>query len=298
MENSRSIAEKVFGNSEVYAEKYLQGARHIEFQFIADQYGHVVHLGERECSIQRRHQKLIEEAPSTLLNEALRTEMGNVVVKAVKEIGYVTGGTIEFLVDSQMNYYAIEVNPRIQVEHTVTEMIVGLDLIRLMIRMAAGNSLNIRQGDILLRNHAIQCRINAEDPKNNFAPSFGRVTYLRQISGPFVRADSGIYQGCQIPPFYDSLISKICSIGKDRPTAIERMGRALSEFEIWGIKTTIPLLKKIMSHPDFISGQIDTGFIDKNLPHLIDYVEEEGEILKLARFVAEISAIGSNPYVQ
>jgi acetyl/propionyl-CoA carboxylase alpha subunit len=219
-----------------------------------------------------------------------------VVVKAIKEIGYVSGGTLEFLIDPDMNYYAIEVNPRIQVEHTVTEMVVGLDLIRLMIRMAAGNSLNTRQEDISLSSHAIQCRINAEDPQNDFSPAFGTVTYLRQISGPFVRADSGIYQGCQIPPYYDSLISKICAIGKNRSTAVERMRRALSEFDIWGIKTTIPFLEKIMSHPDFVSGNIDTGFIDKNLPYLLSYVEEEGEVLKIARFIAEISAAGKNVY--
>jgi acetyl-CoA carboxylase biotin carboxylase subunit len=296
LEHSVSISEKLFGNGSVYVEKYVKTARHIEFQFMADRYGNVVHLGERECSIQRKHQKLIEEAPSSLLNESLRKEMGVVVVNAIKKIGYVTGGTVEFLVDPQMRYYAIEVNPRIQVEHTVTEMIVGLDLIRLMIRMAAGNTLTVQQDEILLRNHAIQCRINAEDPKNNFAPSYGTVTYLRQISGPFVRADSGIYQGCEIPPFYDSLISKICSIGKDRPTAIERMSRALSEFEIWGVKTTIPLLEKIMAHPDFISGRFDTGFIDQHLPDLLEYVEEEDEILKMAKFIAEISAVGKNPY--
>jgi pyruvate carboxylase subunit A len=297
LEKSVSIASKLFGKGDVYAEKYVKDARHIEFQFLADAFGEVIHLGERECSIQRRHQKLVEEAPSSLLNEKMRAKLGDVAVRAIKEIGYVTGGTLEFLIDPDMNYYAIEVNPRIQVEHTVTEMIVGLDLIRLMIRMAAGNSLSIRQEEILIQNHAIQCRINAEDPRNDFAPSFGTVTFLRQISGPFVRADSGIYQGCEIPPYYDSLISKICSVGKDRPTAIERMRRALSEFDVWGVKTTIPLLEKVMYHPDFIAGHIDTEFIDKNLPDLIDYVDEEGDVLKIARFVAEISAIGKNSYV-
>lgn len=296
LDRAVSIAGKLFGKPDVYVEKYVRDARHIEFQFMADRYGRAIHLGERECSIQRRHQKLVEEAPSSFLSDSLRKRMGQAVVKAVKEIGYVTGGTLEFLVDPKMKYYAIEVNPRIQVEHTVTEMIVGLDLIRMMIRMAAGHPLVFRQEDILLRNHAIQCRINAEDPKNDFSPSFGRVTYLRQISGPFVRADSGIYQGCEVPPYYDSLISKICSIGKDRITAIQRMRRALSEFELWGIKTTIPLLEKVMAHPDFISGRFDTGFIDKHLPDLLDYVEEEDEILKLSRFIAEISAVGKNLY--
>jgi acetyl-CoA carboxylase, biotin carboxylase subunit len=293
-----SIAGKLFGKPDVYTEKYIEGARHIEFQFMADQYGRVVHLGDRECSIQRRHQKLVEEAPSSFLSESLRDKMGRVAVKAVREIGYVTGGTLEFLVDPKMRFYAIEVNPRIQVEHTVTEMVVGLDLIRMMIGMASGKPLSVRQEDILFRNHAIQCRVNAEDPKNGFAPSFGTVTYLRQVSGPFVRADTGIYQGCQVPPFYDSLISKICSVGKDRPTAIQRMQRALSEFDVWGIKTTIPLLENLMKQPDFISGRFDTGFMDKYLPELLDYVEDEDAVLKVGKLIAEISAIGKNLYCQ
>ena len=296
LERAVSISQKLFGSDEVYIEKYIRGARHIEFQFIADAYGRVIHLGDRECSIQRRHQKLVEEAPSSLLDDRLRNEMGQVVVKAAKEIGYVTAGTLEFLVAPDLRYYAIEVNPRIQVEHTVTEMIVGLDIIRMMIRMAVGTQLRFRQEEIRISSHAIQCRVNAEDPKNDFAPSYGTVTYLRQISGPFVRADSGVFQGCEIPPFYDSLISKICSVGKDRPTAIERMRRALSEFNIWGVKTTIPLLKKIMDHPDFVSGRFDTDFIDEHLAELLDYVEDEDEILKISRFIAEITALGKNPY--
>ncbi len=296
LQHAASIAGKLFATDAVYVEKYIRNARHIEFQFMADRFGSVIHLGERECSIQRRHQKLVEEAPSTLLNEELRREMGGVVVKAMKDIGYVTAGTLEFLVDPDMRYYAIEVNPRIQVEHTVTEMVAGLDLIRLMIRTSAGQSLTVRQEDIVLRSHAIQCRVNAEDPKHNFSPSFGKVTYLRQVSGPFVRADTGIYQGWEIPPFYDSLITKICSLAKDRTTAIERMWRALCEYEIWGVKTTIPLLKQIMLHPDFVSGRFDTDFIDKHLDELLNYVEEEDEVLRLARFIAEISAIGKNPY--
>jgi acetyl/propionyl-CoA carboxylase alpha subunit len=222
--------------------------------------------------------------------------MGEVVVKAAKEIGYVTAGTLEFLVAPDLRYYAIEVNPRIQVEHTVTEMIVGLDIIRMMIRMAVGTPLRLRQEEIRISSHAIQCRVNAEDPRNDFAPSYGTVTYLRQVSGPFVRADSGIYQGCEVPPYYDSLVSKICSVGKDRPTAIERMRRALSEFTVWGIKTTIPLLKKIMAHPDFVAGRFDTDFIDDHIAELLDYVEDEDEILRISRFIAEITALGKNPY--
>jgi len=293
---ARSVAEKAFKNGTVFAEKYIENGRHIEFQFLADKYRNVLHLGERECSIQRRHQKLVEEAPSSLLTPEVRRKMGAVVTKAMRDIGYVTAGTMEFLVDSDGKFYALEVNTRIQVEHTVTEFISGLDLIRKMYKLAAGDRLTMQQKDVLLRGHSIQCRVNAEDPKNNFAPSFGKITYLRQVSGPFVRNDSGVYPGWEVPPYYDSLLSKICSVGKDRGTAIQRMQRALMEFEIGGVRTTIPLLKRIMSHPDFISGKIHTGFIEENLQYLTDYAESGEEIYKVARFVAEISAIGRNIY--
>jgi len=293
---ARSVAEKAFKNGTVFAEKYIENGRHIEFQFLADKYRNVLHLGERECSIQRRHQKLVEEAPSSLLTPEVRRKMGAVVTKAMRDIGYVTAGTMEFLVDSDGKFYALEVNTRIQVEHTVTEFISGLDLIRKMYKLAAGDRLTMQQKDVLLRGHSIQCRVNAEDPKNNFAPSFGKITYLRQVSGPFVRNDSGVYPGWEVPPYYDSLLSKICSVGKDRATSIQRMQRALMEFEIGGVRTTIPLLKRIMAHPDFISGKIHTGFIEENLQYLTDYAESGEEIYKVARFVAEISAIGRNIY--
>jgi len=293
---ARSVAEKAFKNGTIFAEKYIENGRHIEFQFLGDQYQNVIHLGERECSIQRRHQKLVEEAPSSLLTPEIREKMGAVVAKAMRDIGYVTAGTMEFLFDSDGKFYALEVNTRIQVEHTVTEFISGLDLIRKMYKLAAGEKLGIQQKDVVLRGHSIQCRVNAEDPRNNFAPSFGKITYLRQVSGPFVRNDSGVYPGWEVPPYYDSLLSKICSVGKDRATAIQRMQRALMEFEIGGVRTTIPLLKRIMAHPDFISGQIHTGFIEENLQYLTDYTESGEEIYKVARFVAEISAIGRNIY--
>jgi acetyl-CoA carboxylase biotin carboxylase subunit len=291
---ARSVAEKAFGAGTVFVEKFIEGGRHIEFQFLADRYGNVIHLGERECSIQRRHQKLVEEAPSSLLTPEVRARMGAVVVKAMKEIGYETAGTLEFLVDNGGKFYALEVNTRIQVEHTVTEMITGFDIIRKMYKIAAGDRLSLRQQDVLLRGHAIQCRINAEDPKNNFAPSFGRITFLRQISGPFIRTESGIYQGWEVPSFYDSLLAKICSVGKDRVTAIERMRRALREYEIWGVRTTIPLLRRIMDQADFVSGKIHTGFIDENIAGLTEYEEVEEEIYKAARFVAEVSGLGRN----
>jgi acetyl/propionyl-CoA carboxylase alpha subunit len=291
---ARSVAEKAFGAGTVFVEKFIEGGRHIEFQFLADRYGNVIHLGERECSIQRRHQKLVEEAPSSLLTPEVRARMGAVVVKAMKDIGYETAGTLEFLVDNGGKFYALEVNTRIQVEHTVTEMITGFDIIRKMYKIAAGDRLSLRQQDVLLRGHAIQCRINAEDPKNNFAPSFGRITFLRQISGPFIRTESGIYQGWEVPSFYDSLLAKICSVGKDRVTAIERMRRALREYEIWGVRTTIPLLRRIMDQADFVSGKIHTGFIDENIAGLTEYEEVEEEIYKASRFVAEVSGLGRN----
>jgi acetyl-CoA carboxylase biotin carboxylase subunit len=291
---ARSVAEKSFGKGTVFVEKFIEGGRHIEFQFLADRYGNVIHLGERECSIQRRHQKLVEEAPSSLLTPEVRAKMGAVVVKAMKDIGYETAGTLEFLVDRNGKFYALEVNTRIQVEHTVTEMITGFDIIRKMYKIAAGDRLSLRQQDVLLRGHAIQCRINAEDPKNGFAPSFGRITFLRQISGPFIRTESGIYQGWEVPSFYDSLLAKICSVGKDRGTAIERMRRALREYEIWGVRTTIPLLRRIMDQHDFVAGKIHTGFIDENIAGLTEYEEVEEEIYKAARFVAEVSGLGRN----
>ena len=291
---ARSVAGKAFGKGTVFVEKFIEGGRHIEFQFLADRYGNVIHLGERECSIQRRHQKLVEEAPSSLLTPEVRAKMGAVVVKAMKDIGYETAGTLEFLVDKGGKFYALEVNTRIQVEHTVTEMITGFDIIRKMYKIAAGERLSLRQQDVLLRGHAIQCRINAEDPKNNFAPSFGRITFLRQISGPFIRTESGIYQGWEVPSFYDSLLAKICSVGKDRGTAIQRMRRALREYDIWGVRTTIPLLRRIMDQADFLTGKIHTGFIDENIAGLTEYEEAEEEIYKAARFVAEVSGLGRN----
>ncbi len=294
LESARSVAEKAFGKGSVYVEKFIEGGRHIEVQFLADRYGRVIHLGERECSIQRHHQKLVEEAPSSLLAPEVRKKMGDVVVRAMKDIGYETAGTLEFLVDRAGKFYALEVNTRIQVEHTVTEMITGFDIIRKMYKIAAGERLSLQQEDVLLRGHAIQCRINAEDPKNGFAPSFGRISFLRQISGPFVRTESGIYQGWRVPAFYDSLLAKICSVGKDRKTAIERMRRALREYEIWGVKTTIPLLRRIMDHPDFVRGEIHTGFIEENIAGLTEYAEADEQIFKIARFVAEVSAFGRN----
>ncbi|HEU5361538.1 MAG TPA: acetyl-CoA carboxylase biotin carboxylase subunit [Candidatus Deferrimicrobiaceae bacterium] len=294
LRSARSLAEKAFGRDSVYVEKFIEGGRHIEFQFLADRFGNVIHLGERECSIQRQHQKLVEEAPSSLLTPEVRRKMGEIVVRAMKDVGYETAGTLEFLVDRAGKFYALEVNTRIQVEHTVTEMISGFDILRKMFKISAGEKLSLGQNDVVLRGHALQCRINAEDPKHGFAPSFGRISFLRQISGPFVRTESGIYQGWQVPPFYDSLLAKICAVGKDRNTAIQRMRRALREYEIWGVRTTIPLLKEIMDHPDFVLGEIHTGFIEENIARLTEYEDVEEEIFKVAKFVAEVSGLGRN----
>ncbi len=293
-EGARSVAKKSFGDDRIYAEKFIKGGRHIEFQFLVDAKDNAIHLGERECSIQRHHQKLIEEAPSNYLTAHQRKEIGNMVTRAMSEIGYVSAGTMEFLFDDEGSYYALEVNARIQVEHTVTEMISGIDIIRKMIRIAAGEPLRMFQEDVILRGHAIQCRINAEDPKKNFAPSFGKITFLRQVSGPFVRTESGIYQGWTVPAYYDSLISKICAVGKDRETAIQRMKRALLEYELWGIKTTIHLLESILDHPDFAGGKITTSFIEDNIENLTDYIDEEEEVFKIAHLIAEVSAEGKN----
>lgn len=295
---SRSVAAKFFGDDRVYVEKLIQEPSHIEFQFLCDRHGNGIHLGERECSVQRNHQKLIEEAPSTKLSVKQRNEMGTKVARAMAQLGYVAAGTMEFLLDKDGSLYAMEVNTRIQVEHTVTEMITGVDLVRKMIRVASGQPLTLKQSDIHLNGHAIQCRINAEDPRNGFAPSFGKITYLRQVVGPFVRCDTGIYQGWEVPSYYDSLLTKAMTSGKDRLTAIQRMERALSEYRIQGVKTTVPLHREILKHPAFLDGSYDTSFIDRYLPDLTRYKEETAlrHVSRIASLVAEATALGGNPH--
>ncbi len=294
---SMSVAAKAFGNDAVYVEKLILEPSHIEFQFLTDRHGNGIHCGERECSVQRNHQKLVEEAPSTKLTAVQRQEMGNKVASAMAKLGYVTAGTMEFLYkDGEL--YVMEVNTRIQVEHVVTELVVRQDLIRHMIRVAAGEPLGISQEDITFDTHAIECRINAEDPRNNFAPSFGRITYLRQPVGPFVRNDTGVYEGWEVPSFYDSLLTKVCAVGPDRATAIRRELRALEETRFAGIKTTVPLHKKVLQHPAFVEGIYDTSFIDKYGDEVMDYAndgayDEEGRIVAL---IAEATALGQNPH--
>jgi len=259
---AQSEASASFGNSGLYIEKWIENARHIEFQVIADKFGNVVVLGERECSIQRKHQKLIEEAPSVAMNPQRRKEMLKAVAKAVKKIGYVNAGTVEFLMDEEGNLYFIEMNTRIQVEHPITEMITGVDIVKEQIRIAMDERLSIGQEEVELRGHAIECRINAEDPYSNFAPFPGRITGFHPPGGPGIRLDTHIYVGYEIPPYYDSLIAKLIAHGRDRNEAIARMKRALDEISIEGVKTTIPFLRRVMEEERFVQGRTHTNFLE------------------------------------
>ena len=257
-----SEAEAAFGNAALYIEKYIANPRHVEIQILADHFGDIVYFGERECSIQRRHQKLIEEAPSPAVSQKLREKMGKLAVKGAKEVGYKSAGTIEFLLDSDGNFYFMEMNTRIQVEHPVTEMVYNVDLIKEQIRIASGEKLGIKQSDIRSSGHAIECRINAEDPLNNFLPSPGEVSYLHLPGGPGLRVDTHLYDSYIVPPFYDSLIAKLIVHARNREEAIRRLNRSLDEFVIEGIKTTIPFHKYVINTPEFQKGEFDTHFIE------------------------------------
>lgn len=258
-------AEAAFGNPGLYLEKFIEKPRHVEFQIFADSHGNVVHLGERDCSIQRRHQKLLEEAPSPALSPELRRKMGEAAVKVAQSIGYVGAGTVEFLVDGQGDFYFMEMNTRIQVEHPVTEMVTGLDLIAEQIRIAQGDRLSVTQEQVKLRGHAIECRINAEDPNHNFRPNPGRISGYLPPGGPGVRIDSHVYTDYEIPPYYDSLIGKLIVWGEDRPTAIRRMKRALRECAITGLPTTIPFHQMVLENPQFLAGEVYTNFVNQLL---------------------------------
>lgn len=262
---AQSEAASAFGNGDLYMEKYVEHPRHIEFQILADQYGTVASLGERECSIQRRHQKLLEESPSTQVNAKLREDIGQMLCKTLSDIGYVNAGTIEFLMDKDKKLYFIEMNTRIQVEHPVTEMVTDVDLVKSQILIAAGERLEtVLHGPILHRGHAIECRINAEHPEK-FTPSAGKITTFNPPGGTGVRVDTAAYAEGVIPPYYDSLIAKLVVRGKDRPEAISRMSRALEMFIIEGIHTTIPLHRRILADPEFRAGKVDTTFIERFL---------------------------------
>jgi len=258
-------AQAAFGDSRVYLEKVIEGARHIEIQILADTQGNVIHLGERECSIQRRHQKLIEEAPSVAVDAELRQRMGEVATRAARAAGYVNAGTIEFLLDSTGKFYFLEMNTRLQVEHPVTEMVTGVDIVKEQLAIASGRRMRYRQEDISPKGWAIECRITAEDPYNGFLPSAGSITMLQEPTGPGVRVESGIYEGTEITFHYDPMIAKLVVWGETRAEAILRMRRALKEYRIGGIHTSIPFHQKIMEHTEFIWGTFDTGFIERRL---------------------------------
>lgn len=259
---SQSEAMAAFGDSEVYVEKYIEGSRHIEIQIMADRYGNIVHLGERDCTIQRRHQKILEEAPSPVVNEKLRIKMGEAAVSAARQVNYTNVGTVEFLLTPKGEFYFLEMNTRIQVEHPVTEMVTGIDIVKEQIRIAYGDRLRYRQKDIIIKGHAMECRINAEDPER-FIPSPGIITKCYHPGGIGVRVDSHIMAGQKIPPYYDSLISKLIVHAENRQSCISRMKRALGEYIIEGVKTNIPFHLKLLSDPDFIKGNYDTKFIEK-----------------------------------
>ena len=262
---ARREAEAAFGEGNVYLEKLLEGARHIEIQVLADGHGNAIHLGERECSLQRRHQKLLEESPSPFVNddEDLRQRMGEVAVRAAEAVGYVNAGTIEFLVDKDKNFYFLEMNTRLQVEHPVTEMVTGVDIVKEQIRIARGRPMRCCQDKVHMNGWAIECRINAEDPYNDFLPSTGRITHCLLPTGPGVRIDTGVYPGFEISPYYDSLISKLIVWGESRAEAILRMRRALEEYKIVGVRTNIPFHQNLMDSHRFMGGQFDTRFVEE-----------------------------------
>ncbi len=264
-ENARSEAQRSFGDNEVYIEKFINNPRHVEMQIFGDEHGNVVYLGERECSVQRRHQKVLEESPSPIVDEEMRRRMGEIAVRVGKAANYHNAGTVEFLVDQERNFYFLEMNTRLQVEHPVTELVTGLDLVHLQMHIAAGEKLPFTQEEIKLRGHAIECRIYAEDPDNNYFPSPGQITRLISPSGPGVRRDSGMYEGWTVPIEYDPLLAKLVGYGENRDQAIHRLLRALYEYFVGGIKTNISLFRRILKDPDFQAGNIDTGFLDRLL---------------------------------
>jgi len=263
---AQSEAMAAFGSPDVYVEKFIPDPRHVEVQVLADSHGNVIHLGERECSIQTaRRQKMVEEAPASVVAPSLRQKLGEAAVRAAKAVGYVNAGTVEFLLDGKGNFYFIEMNTRIQVEHPVTEQVTGVDIVREQIRIAAKERLHLSQRDVQWRGHSIECRVTAEDPDNDFAPCVGKIKHLVLPGGPGVRVDTHLYPGYEIPPYYDSLLAKIIVWAEDRPAAIARMRRALDEMQIEGVKTNLPFLKRIMEHPEYQKGNVSTQFLRRYL---------------------------------
>ncbi|MGZ7048146.1 MAG: acetyl-CoA carboxylase biotin carboxylase subunit, partial [Methanobacterium sp.] len=283
IESTQSVAASAFGDSTIYIEKYIEEPRHIEFQILADEHGHTIHLADRECSIQRRHQKLIEESPSPIMTEELREEMGGAAVRAASSIGYTNAGTVEFLY-SNGDYYFLEMNTRVQVEHPITEVVTGIDIVKQQLNIASGQELCCRQEDISVRGHAIECRINAEDPLSDFAPDPGKITGYRSPGGIGVRVDSGVYMNYTIPPYYDSMISKLIVYGTTRDEAIARMRRALIEYIILGVKTTIPFHKSMMLSEHFNEGKLQTHFVDQYHDEIMGHM---AEVIKADKEMAE-----------
>ena len=282
---TKSEALRAFGDDEVYLEKLIENPRHIEVQVLADEHGNCVSLGERECSVQRRHQKVMEEAPSPLVDSVMRRRMSEIAIRVTQAAGYTNAGTIEFLCDQKKNFYFLEMNARLQVEHPVTELVTGLDLVHLQLRIAAGERLPFQQEDIQVRGHAIECRVYAEDPDNNFFPSPGRINVLIIPSGPGVRRDSGVYEGWTVPIDYDPLLAKLIIYGSDREQCIARLLRALSEYFVGGIKTNLSLFRRIVENPEFRKAHLDTGFLDRLLqqgPAAVKRNEEGARIAALA----------------
>jgi len=286
-------AKASFGDDHVLVERYVTKPRHIEIQVFGDTHGTVVHYNERECSIQRRHQKLIEESPSSVVDAALRARLGEAACRLARAAGYVNAGTVEFLVDAEGSFYFLEMNTRLQVEHPVTEMVTGIDIVREQLRIAAGEPLGYGQGDVTWRGSAIECRINAEDPFGGWMPSPGRITGLRPAGGPWVRDDSGVYAGYTVPRFYDTLIAKLIVWGADRERAIVRMLRALGEYHVAGVRTTIPMLMRIIGHEAFRSGRISTDFLERALPTLTADEPRHTSLAIIAAALAEYDRAGN-----
>ncbi|HNQ96083.1 MAG TPA: acetyl-CoA carboxylase biotin carboxylase subunit [Anaerolineales bacterium] len=285
--SARREAESAFGDGNVYLEKLIIDARHIEIQILADKHGNVIHLGERECSLQRRHQKLLEEALSSALDDELRAKMGALAVKAAKSVDYVNAGTIEFLLDKNKNFYFLEMNTRLQVEHPVTEMVTGIDIVKEQLRIARGRPLSYTQDEVQFNGHAIECRVNAEDPYNNFMPSTGRITHSLLPTGPGVRVDTGVYPGFEITPFYDPMIAKLIVWGETRAQAILRMRRALEEYRIIGVRTNIPFHQTMMDSHRFMGGQYDTRFVEERFS-MEDAAENRQDFSEVAAILATL----------
>ena len=285
--SARREAESAFGDGNVYLEKLIIDARHIEIQILADKHGNVIHLGERECSLQRRHQKLLEEALSSALDDELRAKMGALAVKAAKSVDYVNAGTIEFLLDKNKNFFFLEMNTRLQVEHPVTEMVTGIDIVKEQLRIARGRPLSYTQDEVQFNGHAIECRVNAEDPYNNFMPSTGRITHSLLPTGPGVRVDTGVYPGFEITPFYDPMLAKLIVWGETRAQAILRMRRALEEYRIVGVRTNIPFHQTMMDSHRFMGGQYDTRFVEERFS-MEDAEENRQDFSEVAAILATL----------